>query len=158
MAVFMSTVTAKIDAKGRVSIPAAFRAVIAEQNGEVAKTQDVFLYPALAEKAIEGGGLKLQNDSEAILENIPPGSSDHDSLSAVLYGDRHNLTIDADGRVILPADLLTHAEIGKEMCFVGLGNHFRIWNPKNYAEFKARAHEAALEYRNLLSKRERDRS
>ncbi|HCD16535.1 MAG TPA: division/cell wall cluster transcriptional repressor MraZ, partial [Rhodobiaceae bacterium] len=50
-----STITSKIDAKGRVSVPSVFRSAIAAQNGDVASPHGIFVYPSFTENAIEGG-------------------------------------------------------------------------------------------------------
>ena len=44
---FMSTITSKIDAKGRVSVPSVFRSAIAAQNGDVASPTVFSFIPPL---------------------------------------------------------------------------------------------------------------
>ena len=43
---------------------------------------------------------------------------------------------DKDGRVILPKKLINHAEIDKNVMFVGLGPTFQLWNPESYEKKK----------------------
>ena len=155
MTMFMSTVTSKIDAKGRVSVPSVFRSAIilqngASQNGDVTAPHGIFVYPSFTEGAIEGGGQSLMNDIGTMVDRLDLFTEERDALAASLFADSHHLTFDADGRVSLPATLLAHAGIEKELCFVGLGGKFQIWNPQSYADFRVKARAMALQQRGLL--------
>lgn len=155
MTMFMSTVTSKIDAKGRVSVPSVFRSAIilqngASQNGDVTAPHGIFVYPSFTEGAIEGGGQSLMNDIGTMVDRLDLFTEERDALAASLFADSHHLTFDADGRVSLPTTLLAHAGIEKELCFVGLGGKFQIWNPQSYADFRSKARSLALEQRGLL--------
>lgn len=156
MSMFMSTITGKIDAKGRVSVPSVFRSAISAQNGATQSassplsSQGIFLYPSFTENAIEGGGHALMNDIGTMVDRLDLFTEERDALAASLFADSHHLNFDADGRVSLPAALLAHAGIEKELCFVGLGGKFQIWNPQNFADFRAKSRAMALEQRGLL--------
>ena len=152
MTMFMSTITGKIDAKGRVSVPSVFRSAISAQNGasQGGSPQGIFVYPSFTENAIEGGGHALMNDIGKMVERLDLYTEERDALAASLFADSYHLTFDADGRVSLPAALLTHAGVEKELCFVGLGGKFQIWNPQNFADFRSKSRAMALEQRGLL--------
>jgi len=147
---FMSTITSKIDAKGRVSVPSVFRSAIAAQNGDVASPQGIFVYPSFTENAIEGGGQSLMNDIGAMVDRLDLFAEERDALATSLFADSHHLTFDADGRVSLPETLLVHANIDKFLSFVGLGGKFQIWDPDRFAAFRANARSMALEKRTML--------
>ena len=72
MTMFMSTISGKIDAKGRVSVPSVFRSAISAQNGaaQSGAPQGIFVYPSFTENAIEGGGNTLMNDIGAMVERL----------------------------------------------------------------------------------------
>ncbi len=150
MTAFMSTVTGKIDTKGRVSIPSIFRSVIAAQNGDASTPHGIFVYPSFTENAIEGGGGSLMGDIGQMVDRLDLFTEERDALAASLFADSHHLTFDVDGRVSLPAALLDHAGIDKNLCFVGLGGKFQVWNPDAYQAFRIRARAKALENRTLL--------
>lgn len=147
---FMSTVTAKIDAKGRVSVPAPLRAVIASQSVEAPGQLGIFVYPSFTVAALEGGGRDLMQNLNSMVERLDPFSEERDALAASLFGDSYHLLFDGDGRVSLPDVLLQHGGITTHMCFVGLGEKFQIWEPERFAAFRAEARRKALENRNLL--------
>ena len=153
MTMFMSTIAGKIDAKGRVSVPSVFRSAISAQNGTSqapATSPAIFLYPSFTETAIEGGGHALMNDIGTMVERLDLFTEERDALAASLFADSHHLNFDSDGRVSLPAALLAHAGIDKELVFVGLGGKFQIWNPARFAEFRSKSRAMALEQRGLL--------
>ena len=59
------------------------------------------------------------------------------------------LTPDAQGRVLLPAGLVTHAEIVKNVVIVGCGDYAEIWSDEHYQitmeEFDMASMVASLE-------------
>ena len=57
-------------------------------------------------------------------------------LISMYFGEAEQLPFDKDGRVILPKKLINHAEIDKNVMFVGLGPTFQLWNPESYESKK----------------------
>ena len=126
---FVATFVNRLDQKGRVSVPAPFRAVLAREGQD-----GVYCYPALDRPAIDGGGAHLQ---EAIAQRLRPFetfSEDHESLSTAFYGESRILKIDPDGRVVLPEEFRAYAGIADTAVFVGQGFKFQIWEPQRFAE------------------------
>nr|MBQ0091620.1 division/cell wall cluster transcriptional repressor MraZ [Candidatus Enterousia merdequi] len=54
-------------------------------------------------------------------------------LSAMVFADARPLQFDVTGRIVIPEDLLKHANIKESALFVGRGNSFQIWNPSDFA-------------------------
>ena len=63
---FVSNTVLRLDAKGRVSIPASFRSVLARDGFE-----GLYCYPALDQPAIDAGGNALLAEIEALIEPLP---------------------------------------------------------------------------------------
>ncbi len=152
---FVSTFTNRIDAKGRVSIPATFRAVLdRDRYGGGVGGLGIYCYPSLDAPALDAGGERLALKIDGLLSGLPDYSNERDELSVALYGDVQVLSIDQDGRIVLPEKL--RAVIGlepaaaAEITFVGLGDKFQMWEPKRFEERRARAREAVEEHRKLL--------
>ena len=145
MSAFLSTVTSKIDSKGRISVPAAFRSVAVSQgfNG-------IYLYPSFTESAIEGGGQVLMDSVSQMLAQIDPYTDESGALSTALFADSYQMHFDGDGRISIPEMLLDHAGIDKGLIFVGLGAKFQIWNPEKFAIYREAAREKARQHRGLL--------
>mgnify|MGYP005662019631 FL=1 len=142
---FLSTYHNKIDAKGRVSVPAQFRSVISCDSFD-----KLFCYPSLDAKAIDSGGEKLANQISDLLDKLDPYSDERDHLSTALFGLSEMIKIDTDGRVILSSSLREHANIDSEVVFVGLGEKFQIWEPNNFKAHLLEARERVKKQRNLL--------
>ena len=143
---FVSTFTNKIDAKGRVSIPAPFRAVL-ERDGYAG---GVYCYPSLDAAALDAGGERLAKKIDGLLERLPDYSNERDELSVALYGDVQVLSIDGDGRIVLPESLRAHAGLQSQVTFVGLGDKFQMWEPQAFEERRRRARDKVRDTRKLL--------
>ncbi len=130
MALFLSTHTNKVDAKGRVSIPAVFRSALVQDA-----FQGVVLIPSRRVPALEGFAMgMMQSLSERFDRFDLFSASDSDLESMAFFGDAVPLSFDETGRVGLTKELLAHAGITENAVFVGLGTKFQIWEPKAYAK------------------------
>ena len=138
---FVSNYTLRLDAKGRVSIPAPFRAVLARDGFE-----GLYCYPTLDRPALDAGGNALLNEIETLIARFPPYSEEREQLSGALYGTSQVLKIDGEGRVTLTEALKTHAGIKDEVACAGLGHKFQIWEP---GRFRAELAEATEKVRVL---------
>ena len=138
---FVSHYTLRLDAKGRVSIPAPFRAVLARDGFE-----GLYCYPTLDAPALDAGGNALLAEIEALIARFPPYSEEREQFAAALYGTSEVLKLDGEGRVILSEPLKSHAGIADAVAFAGLGHKFQIWEP---GRFRAELAEATKKVRAL---------
>jgi len=142
---FIGTFVNKIDAKGRISVPAPFRAVLQAKNlGGVA------CYPALTGPCIEGCGL---DRIEAMVETLPdqpiPGL-DEDAIAHLIFASARELPFDGGGRIVLPAEFLKKAALTDQGAFVGKGRTFQIWNPSDLERAQAEMFERAMAERQAM--------
>lgn len=147
---FVSTFTNKVDAKGRVSIPAAFRAVLERDGYKSGGSAGIYCYPSLDAPALDAGGERLAQKIDGLLAGLQDYSDERDELSVALYGDVQVLSLDADGRIVLPEALRAHAGIDGQVTFVGLGDKFQMWEPGRFAERRERARNKVQDLRKLL--------
>jgi MraZ protein len=138
---FVSHFTLRLDAKGRVSIPASFRAVLARDGFE-----GLYCYPALDRPALDAGGNALLAEIETLIARFSPYSDEREQFSTALFGTSEVLKLDGEGRVVLTEPLKTHAGIADEVSFAGLGHKFQIWEP---GRFRAELAEATEKVRAL---------
>src|SRR6202166_674217 len=103
---FVSHYMLRLDAKGRVSVPAPFRAVLAHDGFD-----GLYCYPALDRPALDAGGNALLAEIEALIARYSPYSEEREQFSAALYGTSEILKIDGEGRVTLSELLKSHAAI-----------------------------------------------
>jgi MraZ protein len=144
---FVSTFINKIDAKGRVSVPAPFRAIL-ERDGYAGG--GIYCYPSLDAPALDAGGQRLAENIDRLLHGLPDYSDERDQLSVALYGDVHTLAIDQDGRIVLPETLRAHAGLATQVAFVGLGQKFQMWEPARFEARRAAAREKVRDHRKLF--------
>lgn len=140
---FVGSFTNKIDKKGRVSVPASFRACLAQS-----RFAGFIGVPSFEFEAVEA---LTEERFDAIVEEIDmldPFGEDRQDLMDAFAGDSHRVAFDSEGRMGLPAALLEFAGIGEEVRFVGAGTHFQIWNPEVHdarrAEVRQRIREKKL--------------
>jgi len=124
---FVSTYIMRLDAKGRVSIPAGYRAVLARDGYE-----GLYCHPALDRPALDAGGNALLAEIETLIERYPPYSEEREQFSAALYGRSETLRPDSEGRIILTETLKAHTGVTDAVTFVGLGHKFQIWEPERF--------------------------
>jgi MraZ protein len=128
MALFLSTYTNKVDAKGRVSVPAGFRTALQGQE-----FQGIVLLPSNKFQALEGFSMGMMHELSARIDKFDLFSDAQDDLAAVLFGNATPFAFDETGRIGLTKELLAHADIKENAVFVGMGNKFQIWSPEKYA-------------------------
>ena len=124
MSLFLSSYENRLDTKGRISVPASFRAAIAPD-----KFAGVILYRSFTNNCIEGLSMARLEQLAAATDKMGVFDGALDDLSAMLFADARPLSFDVTGRIVIPADLLVHAGIKDSAVFVGCGNSFQIWNP-----------------------------
>ncbi len=143
---FVSNFTNRLDAKGRVSIPASFRAVLAKDGYE-----GLYVHPALELAAIDAGGLALRRTIDDMLARFSPFSEEWELLSTALNGASEVLKVDPEGRIMLGEMLKTHAGIADTVTFVGQGHKFQIWEPARFQAHLETARSRLRDVRRSLS-------
>ena len=145
----MSTTTHNRDAKGRVSVPADFHAVIASQGAAQAVANidpfdGIIVRPSFNGLCLEGGGEQLFNAYRASINAMDYFDPKRDAMERAIFGESRRLPFDSGGRVSLPQDLADMFGFNGRITFVGLGDRFEIWAPD--------AHDArVLETRRLMA-------
>lgn len=133
MALFLSTYINKVDAKGRVSLPADFRTAL---GGDAA----VILFPSFKTTAIEGWSQDRMARLADEMDKLDAFSDQSDNLTAAVFARAKTIPVDSnDGRIILPPEFRAHAGIKAEAKFVGLGRTFQIWQPDAHESHAAEA-------------------
>jgi MraZ protein len=145
---FVSHHMLRLDAKGRVSVPASFRAVLARDGFD-----GLYCYPALDRPALDAGGNALLAEIEALIAGFSPYSEQREQFSLALYGTSETLKIDGEGRVVLSDVHKTHAGIKEAAIFVGLGHKFRIWEPGRFRAELTEATEKVRAFKQELGNR-----
>ncbi len=141
---FLSSAINKIDAKGRVSVPAHFRSIIQSRG-----YAELYALRSLDTPALDVGGPDLLDQFEARIAQEDPLLQTADDLSFFYHGDGAFLRFDSEGRITVNDFIREHTGIATEVAFVGRGNWFQIWEPVKLSQ-----HSVAVRARLLARKRQ----
>ena len=142
---FLSTYYNRIDKKGRVSVPASFRAALSGQE-----FAGIVAYSSLMHPCIEACGMgRIQKLNDRI-EMLDPFSEERDAFATTIFGESVQMGFDGEGRVMLPEALIKTASLVEQAVFVGKGETFEIWEPAAFEAHVVRARELARDKRYQL--------
>ena len=108
-----------LDAKNRLTIPSKFRAALSD-GVVLAKSLDtcVSIWPAAG----------WDEFTQRALKSRDPFSPEARQLQRYFHAGSFDSQIDASGRVMLPAPLLEHADLRKEVTVVGNFDSIEVWD------------------------------
>lgn len=127
---FLGNIEAKTDAKGRAFLPAVFRKELQGSGAErLVLRKDVFqpclvLYP-------EG----VWNEQMDMLRSrLNRWDSRHQLIFRQFVADAEAITLDGNGRFLIPKRYLKMADIAQEIRFIGMDDTIEIWSADHTAE------------------------
>jgi MraZ protein len=124
-----------IDGKGRLAIPAKFRASL---SGGAIITRGLdkclFLFPqkewdVLANKLV----------------NLPLSQSDSRAFVRLMLAGAGDVEFDAQGRILIPENLRSYAKLSKKSIVTGLYNRIEIWDENEWNRYKSKTESASDE-------------
>ena len=125
---FLGNIEAKMDAKGRAFLPAVFRKIL--QAGGSGTTdvrlvlrKDVFqpclvLYPESV----------WNEQMDALRQRLNRWNKQHQQVFRQFVSEVELLTLDGNGRFLVPKRYLRMADIEQDVKFVGMGDTIEIWS------------------------------
>lgn len=125
----------KVDAKGRVSIPASFRRVLENSDPnwtEGLNPELVIVYGDHRRKYLECYTIEAIEEVDSKIDAKPRGSLERKILQRLFHGQSHPTTVDETGRLVLPAKLRQKIGLEDQAFFIAAGDTFQIWNPETY--------------------------
>jgi MraZ protein len=143
MTQFLGTHKGKLDKKGRISVPAQFRAVL-----EALGTADIVLFPSFRHPCIEAWPAPAFAALSAGHTRLDVFSDASDNLAAALFATAHPARPDGEGRLVLPEDLVAEAGLSEAVSFIGANQCFQIWDTEralaHIRDARARARDFRL--------------
>lgn len=120
---FTGTISAKLDAKGRVFLPASFRRALNESETRLVLRRDVYqpclvVYPLAvweAEVAALRSRLNRWNPQEAM-------------ILRQFMAEIEVFELDAAGRFLIPRRYVRMTGLGQQVTFIGLDDRIEIWD------------------------------
>ena len=125
----------KVDAKGRVSVPAAFRRVLEEGDPDFSRGSSpnfVIVYGGVRGSCLEGYTINSSSKVDTLISKLPRFSKDREMLERFINTQSTYMQLDETGRIVLSHRLKEKIGIGDEAIFAGMGEKFQIWEPKTY--------------------------
>lgn len=142
---FRGSEEVKVDAKGRVSIPAKFRRVFesADPEWETGKRpQLVIVFGTRDWNYLQLFTIDAIDEIDDRIAELDRGSPRRNYLEHIYHGHSEETEIDGDGRLVLPQKLRDKIGLTDSAVFISGGDNLKVWSPANYEE-----EERALEAR-----------
>jgi MraZ protein len=125
---FIGDYTVRLDPKGRLSFPAAFKKQIREalQDGFVLK-RDVFencliMYPME----------EWERQNKIIRSRTNPYNKEHARFLRMFFSGTAEVSLDANNRMLIPKRLLEYANVKNEVVLAGQSGRIEIWASEGY--------------------------
>ena len=121
---FLGNIEAKMDTKGRAFLPAVFRKILQASSEErLVLRKDVFqpclvLYPESV----------WNEQMDALRLRLNRWNKQHQQVFRQFVSEVEVLTLDGNGRFLLPKRYLRMAEIELDIKFIGMGDTIEIWS------------------------------
>jgi MraZ protein len=133
--VFQGASAINLDAKGRMSIPAKHRDVLAQQcEGKLTLTKHphgcLLFFP--------------RHVWEQHREQIAAWPMSARAWQRIFLGNACDVELDSAGRVLISPELRAAVGLEKEVMMLGMGTHFEIWDAAKLAESEAEAVAGAM--------------
>lgn len=130
----------KVDAKGRVSIPAPFRRVLEEGDPDWTEGLSpnlVLIYGGHGGRCLEGYSIQGIGELDEKVSRMPTFSRQRIWLERKLNTQSVYAQVDDNGRIVLSARLREMIGVEAEALFAGMGERFQVWAPETYSESMA---------------------
>lgn len=115
-----------LDEKGRLAVPVKFRKDLAK-GAVVTKGLDNCLF-VYTNKEWEQLAIKLAA--------LPISKANTRAFSRLMLAGAMDVSLDKQGRVILPEYLREYAQLSKRIIVTGLYNHLEIWDEEQWTKYK----------------------
>ena len=148
---FSGTYKNRLDAKGRVSLPAEFRQALCQSyelerkeeppqqqadsasNGEGENEKAVYAFPSPRGNRLEAlCPAHFHSICTTIETTTAMFSDDEDSLMAQIVAAARRLSFDNNGRILLPKDFLEAIDLREVAVFVGFARRFVIFSEQSF--------------------------
>lgn len=121
---FLGNIEAKTDAKGRAFLPAGFRKILVTSGEERLIMRTDAFQPCL----------KLYPEStwnemlDSLRKRLNRWNASHQQILRQFVSDVELITLDGNGRFLIPKRYLRKLGIGQSIRFIGMDDNIEIWN------------------------------
>lgn len=122
---FMGEYYHTIDIKGRMIVPSKFREGLGES----------FVVTRGLDHCLFGYPMNEWNVLEEKLKTLPLTKKDARAFTRFFFSGATECELDKQGRVNLPAPLLSYAKLEKECVIIGVSNRIEIWSKPVWEQY-----------------------
>ena len=126
-AMFLGEYQHTLDPKGRLAVPAKFRDVLGK-GVVVTRGIDTCLF------------VYTRNEWEILAQKLaalPLSQSKSRAFARLMLAGAMEVTVDKQGRVMIPDYLRSYAKMGKKVVLAGLYNRLELWDSQIWEAYKA---------------------
>jgi MraZ protein len=152
MATFIGDYPCKVDAKGRIILPMAFKKQMpAGAQDHFVVLKDIFEH-CLVLYSIEDWNRQL----DKIRSRINPYNREHNMFMRNFFKGTAELTLDNNNRILIPKRLLDLAGVIRDVVLAGQDGRIEIWATDNYEKIDMASDEFANLAEKLMSSKFND--
>ncbi len=147
---FRGTFEHSIDAKGRTSLPAKFREVLANKYGG-AEGQTLVVTPSPLDPCLRIYPMEewsLVEETLAARGNFDPRIN---ALLRLFVGGAHETPLDKLGRMLVAPTLREHGGLSKDVAFVGSLRFIEMWDTERLRAWKKKQQEEVADLSSALA-------
>ncbi|NLX90100.1 MAG: division/cell wall cluster transcriptional repressor MraZ [Firmicutes bacterium] len=128
-----------LDNKGRVIVPSRFREEL----------QDRFIITRGLDSCLFAYPMEEWNNLERKLKTMPFTRAEARAFMRLFFSGASEVELDKQGRILIPPILREHAELNKEVTFIGVSNRAEIWSKEKWEEY---SNKSNLSYEQVAEK------
>ncbi|MGZ6394959.1 MAG: division/cell wall cluster transcriptional repressor MraZ [Pseudobdellovibrionaceae bacterium] len=132
---FMGEYHHSIDNKGRMIVPSKFR----DDLGEM------FIITRGLDQCLFGYPLSEWSLIEEKLKGLPLTKKDARAFTRFFFSGATESELDKQGRINIPAPLLTYAKLEKECVILGVSNRIEIWSKPIWEDYFTQSEDSFAE-------------
>jgi MraZ protein len=144
---FLGHTEAKTDVKGRVFLPAVFRKVLQASGQEnLIMRKDIFqdclvLYPESV----------WNEQMDTLRQKLNRYNGEHQRIFRQFVSEVEMLTLDGNGRFLIPKRYMQAAGIQQTVKFIGMGDTIEIWSAEKIEATKMNGEEFGQALENMMN-------
>lgn len=125
--VFFGEYTVSFTAPGRIVIPKKIRELL---------KGDTFIVTKGFDECLSGYDREDWEERSQSLVSVSLLDKTDIAKRRTLFSSATYITIDDQGRFVIPRSLLLHAALKDRVLILGVGDHFELWNPERWEQYQ----------------------
>lgn len=125
----------KLDPKGRLSLPATFRASVGNVNTKTSSRPNILMATNSVYKGLPFLDLLTRNEWQKLelkIAQLSSLKSEAQVFQRFYLSSGEACELDTQSRILLPQHLREYAKLQESIVLVGMGNKIEIWSEKNW--------------------------